>query len=601
MTFKLADQHFISHPHSSTHPLPNLQPHQLAEVLQPTHSAYPPPSFLPTPPPSSSPPSAILSTRTMADDKAEDIAPPFHGFIATTYDALLVFEAARRGMIPRVTRRLNDSERSMVQSGSVFVYDEQESGIKRWTDGHSWSPSRILANFLVYRETVKPAEGKDGKDDDVKKEGGSRPGSSHGSRPATAHSTPGHASPADGYGAESSRMAMEANSGRRPPTLAHGQMRPRSAAEAGGCRLENGIVIDRHLERKLVGSLTNSYLFQPGGLVKKTMTLTINGFHQHVVSYYTLEDAVAGRLRRPSTIPEFTALDISPEYLNLANFRYPPTLEMGQDGVPRYHGEQDDRPVSPARMPAAYADMYGDPYGQAAAFDGHHGPRLRAVTVPTVGTGFSPTVPSPSYPVPPSASYYDPQPMHAMAPVPRPSGPMRPNTAQSSRRYDPYGGNPRAGGPGDSGHARRLSQPPPITDPGYYQPGEYNYQPPSTAPGAFPYYSAAAAPPQSQPPMPSPMVSPGYPPSQYGGWHQPPAAMRLMPSSRPDMLHAAGDPPSSAGSIDSAPGSSGAHMVPPSEGWAPVPSSAPPAWDSHPPQMAQPYAVTQDGWQAGLA
>jgi hypothetical protein len=46
-------------------------------------------------------------------------------------------------------------------------------------------------------------------------------------------------------------------------------MRPRSAAEAGGCRLENGIVIDRHLERKLVGSLTNSYLFQPGGLVKK--------------------------------------------------------------------------------------------------------------------------------------------------------------------------------------------------------------------------------------------------------------------------------------------------------------------------------------------
>lgn len=82
-------------------------------------------------------------------DKAEDIAPPFQGFIANTYDALLVFEAARRGMIPRVTRRLNDTERSMVQSGSVFVYDEQESGIKRWTDGHSWSPSRILANFLV--------------------------------------------------------------------------------------------------------------------------------------------------------------------------------------------------------------------------------------------------------------------------------------------------------------------------------------------------------------------------------------------------------------------------------------------------------------------
>lgn len=68
--------------------------------------------------------------------------------------------------------------------------------------------------------------------------------------------------------AESSRMAAER---RTLPTLAHGQMRPRSAAEAagGGCRLENGIVINRNQERQLVGSLTNSYLFQPGGLVKK--------------------------------------------------------------------------------------------------------------------------------------------------------------------------------------------------------------------------------------------------------------------------------------------------------------------------------------------
>lgn len=336
------------------------------------------------------------------------------------------------------------------------------------------------------------------------------------------------------------------------------------------------------------------------------MTLTIGGFHQHVVSYYTLEDAVAGRLRRPSTIPEFAALEISPDYLNVANFRYPPSIEMGQDGVPRYHGEPDDRPVSPPRIPTGYPDMY-DPYGQPTSFESHH-PRMRSVTVPAMGTAFSPTVPSPGYPVPPgsTAGYYDPQPMHGMAQVPRPSGPMRPVTAQSSRRYEPYGANPRAvGGPGsgESGHVRRQSQPPPTTDPSYYQPSEYNYQPPSTAPGAFPYYSAAAAPPPSQQPMASPMVSPSYPSSsQYaGGWHQPPTAMRLMPSSRSDLLHP-GDPPSSSGSIDSAPGSSGAHMVPPSDAWAPVPASAPSGWESHPPQMAQQYAVTQgDGWQAGLA
>lgn len=43
-----------------------------------------------------------------------------------------------------------------MQSGSVFVFDEHESGIKRWTDGLIWSPSRILGNFLIYRETHKP-------------------------------------------------------------------------------------------------------------------------------------------------------------------------------------------------------------------------------------------------------------------------------------------------------------------------------------------------------------------------------------------------------------------------------------------------------------
>lgn len=80
--------------------------------------------------------------------------PPFRGYIETTYDALLVFEAARRGMIPRVTRRLIERERGMVQSGAVFVFDEHESGIKRWTDGLVWSPSRILGNFLVSYERI---------------------------------------------------------------------------------------------------------------------------------------------------------------------------------------------------------------------------------------------------------------------------------------------------------------------------------------------------------------------------------------------------------------------------------------------------------------
>jgi hypothetical protein len=76
----------------------------------------------------------------------------FYGLIETTADALKVIELCRQGKLGRVRRRLHDKERKMIRSGSVFVFDETESGVKRWTDGRLWSPSRILGNFLIYRE-----------------------------------------------------------------------------------------------------------------------------------------------------------------------------------------------------------------------------------------------------------------------------------------------------------------------------------------------------------------------------------------------------------------------------------------------------------------
>ncbi|KAJ3040757.1 hypothetical protein HDV00_010514 [Rhizophlyctis rosea] len=137
----------------------------------------------------------------------------FHGYVTSPADALLLFEACRLGRIKRVQRRLAESERlAYVKSGAVFVWDEEESGIKRyvsllyvcepswnlfshsignffnlfkfamglrsdyiilinlpliyihciphiyddrWTDGKHWSPSRINGSFLIYRE-VEP-------------------------------------------------------------------------------------------------------------------------------------------------------------------------------------------------------------------------------------------------------------------------------------------------------------------------------------------------------------------------------------------------------------------------------------------------------------
>lgn len=61
---------------------------------------------------------------------------PFSGYVETTADALRLIQAARCGLIPRITRRLNELERrSMIKSGAVFVFSVDESGIKRWTDG----------------------------------------------------------------------------------------------------------------------------------------------------------------------------------------------------------------------------------------------------------------------------------------------------------------------------------------------------------------------------------------------------------------------------------------------------------------------------------
>lgn len=206
----------------------------------------------------------------------------FHGYIASTKDSLIVFEACRRGLLPRVTRRLQEKERHLVQSGAVFCFDENESGkqaygvflfglgplrqwhvyikyllyvgIKRWTDGLVWSPSRILGNFLVYRELDK------------------------------------RANPIDGYGDNTSG-------------------------------LQN--LSDRQRERALVGSLTDSYRFKKDGLIKKSMSLVVDGVQQHLVSYYRKNDVLEDKLRRPSTVPVLALLDISPDLIFGQNFRIP--------------------------------------------------------------------------------------------------------------------------------------------------------------------------------------------------------------------------------------------------------------------------------------
>ena len=457
--------------------------------------------------------------------------PPWSGWIETTGDALLILEAARRGLIPRVTRRLVDSERKMITSGSVFVFDEDESGIKRWTDGFFWSPSRILGNFLLYRETDKRGAGHRG-----------------------VRSDPAEMNEHSQYNVDGVRL--------------EGQTLSRPKGES------NSLGIDKHRERVLVGSLTNSYKFKSDGLMKKvrplshvllltlfsrflsyqTFSLTIGGVSQHLISYYKVEDVEQGRLRSPSSLPELASLDISPEYLDKTHFRNPPKVEIGVDGVPRYRGEADDIESVPSMLSAPLSS------GLPLLTDGRitEGKRGTRYNPYTTGSGkrsrkskntqpesASPTdhhessLPSPSTPStaqPPPASAYPDQAVSSL--------PAQPH-------YSPYPSPSYYGVPGYSAahppvySSSSFPTPSPTTphQPSSTPPQSYSYSgyanasatadpqishhPPNsvTQGNYYPYYPPTA----SQPPYGSYPPGNAWPTPSYAGYPPPPSGSSSVP------------------------------------------------------------------------
>lgn len=82
----------------------------------------------------------------------------FQGYVESVNDALLLIQACKVGLLNPIYRRLNAAQRADLASGQIFVYNEQNSGIKRWyvrlyrTDGEYWGPSRSLGAFLIYKQ-----------------------------------------------------------------------------------------------------------------------------------------------------------------------------------------------------------------------------------------------------------------------------------------------------------------------------------------------------------------------------------------------------------------------------------------------------------------
>ena len=180
----------------------------------------------------------------------------------------------------------------LIRSGCVFIYEENASGIKRWTDGVTWSPSRILGNFLVYRELDKPFPPGE-KKRAMKKNSRARP-----SRPGEPYTRP------------------DGNNSAYSPTAP-------AAASFSSDRAPN------EMERSLIGSLVDSYGFKADGLVKKTMSVTVQGVTHHLVSYYSVSDVVNGQLRTPSQTESLNYVRPRPELTSKQSFRSP--LEEMED------------------------------------------------------------------------------------------------------------------------------------------------------------------------------------------------------------------------------------------------------------------------------
>ncbi|KAK2626219.1 hypothetical protein QTJ16_004481 [Diplocarpon rosae] len=165
----------------------------------------------------------------------------YYGHVRSPADAIKLFEACRLGLLPRVQRRLSEKERQSIKSGSVFVWDEREAGMRRWTDGKSWSASRVSGSFLTYREM----EGKRG----------------------------------------------------------GGQFVPPPVRRPNGKTPDSARGSDEDLD--LDGEGPDGYRYKPDGLMKQSFSITTStGQHLHLISYYSRPHPGVPDLPTPTTDPQ---------------------------------------------------------------------------------------------------------------------------------------------------------------------------------------------------------------------------------------------------------------------------------------------------------
>lgn len=309
----------------------------------------------------------------MNTGKAPACTPTWRGHIETTKDALLIFEACFSGSLAHCFRRPHDRERNqLIVSGNVFVYEEATSGIKRWTDGIPWSPSRILTNFLIYRQLNSPFPPGEKKRATKRSQRSIKPGEPY---PTSASSTP-----------------ITDESRPFPPESPN----PSKADDS-----------EKDVNRGLVGSLVDSYEFKENGLLKKTMTVTVHNVQHHLVSYYSLDDA-KNNLRTPRDDPNLKDLHIRAELLSQPKFKFPNLDDAGDGTYDQVDGQQtayQGYGYSNGYDPRMYRDMHAPQVSspmayQTGAYAPSHPPTTSAgyASIAPTTQGYAPPVHYPQHP-----------------------------------------------------------------------------------------------------------------------------------------------------------------------------------------------------------
>lgn len=402
----------------------------------------------------------------MSGSGSGPLQPTWHGFVQNSMDGLMLFEACLSGKLHHVPRRPHDRERaSLIKSGSVFIYEENASGIKRWTDGVAWSPSRILGNFLIYRELDKPFPPGEKKRAMKRKRSSQEP---EGRRDSEENEAP-----------EYNRLPPT------PPSPAN----PTDNKSAVPGAQDN----DKEMERQLIGSLVDSYGFRANGLVKKTMSISLNGVSHHLVSYYTVEDVKQRKLSRPLTDTRLAGLTIRGDLFLKQNFRAP-VEDSDQFALDTVNGQAYPHVAYTSMVHNGYMVRPGyapPPPGYLYAAPVTTGPMYSSLPAPTPQTSTSWSHPYSGTSTQPGYDYY----ARNTSSTPQASSAAYP-PMQSSQYQSPM--RTPAQSYGQPTSMTTSSTPVPAAGASQYQPASYGV-PPTTHQSASPQQQSLRSPPVGPP------------------------------------------------------------------------------------------------------